>query len=344
MEAEPGEPLNSVNREPSTVNRNGLNERGSSLEAELHSYAAKLGFVACGVASLEPSRYGEALERWLSAGYAGTMRYLHRQAAKRKAPASIVPGACVAVVVLENYLPPPPATGSGHPATGEAIKVAKYARGTDYHLVLKDRLEQLAGWLRARGASLAAPWTDAGPVPERELAVRAGLGWIGKNIMLIRPESGSYCLIGTVFTDLPLQPSPAADLDRCGSCTRCLEACPTQAIVAPRVLDASQCISYLTIESRLPIPDSLVGRLDGWGFGCDICNDVCPWNVRFAEPTPVAAYHDRGAIPERDPGFFARLSEAEFAERFGDTPLERPGLAGMRRNWAAASASLQPNP
>jgi epoxyqueuosine reductase len=308
----------------------------------LQRYARELGFVACGVASLEPSRRGDALDRWLAAGYAGTMRYLHRHARRRKLPGDIVPGARVAVVILENYLPPDDQEGS---ATGRRrVKLAKYARGTDYHRELKRRLELLADWLRARGARLAATWTDAGPVPERELAERAGLGWIGKNTMLIRPETGSFCFIGTVFTDLALEPTPVAEYDRCGSCTRCLDACPTGAFVAPRVLDSRQCISYLTIESRQPIPETLAEKLDGWGFGCDICNDVCPWNVRFAEATPIADYQDRNAVGTDDPDFFIAMSEQEFATRFGDTPLERPGLTGMRRNWAAAFRSIEESP
>jgi epoxyqueuosine reductase len=305
---------------------------------ELVAYGQEIGFVACGVASLEPSCRGDALDRWLQAGYAGSMRYLHRQAAKRKRPGDIVAGAKVAVVVLENYLPQG-SRGAGERG-GRGVKVAKYARGTDYHLALKQRLERIADWLRAHGARIAEAWTDAGPVPERELAERAGLGWIGKNTMLIRPESGSFCFIGTVFTDLPLEPTPAMELDRCGTCTRCLAACPTAAFVEPKVLDATRCISYLTIESRAPIPDPLVEHLEGWGFGCDICNDVCPWNGRFAEPTSLPAYQDRNAIGLENPDFFGAMDETDFARRFADTPLERHGLAGMRRNWTAAFRSL----
>jgi epoxyqueuosine reductase len=269
------------------------------------------------------------------------MRYLHRQARKRKLPGDIIPEAKVAVVVLENYLPASQAGNRESEVGNRRVKLAKYARGTDYHLVLNERLELVAEWLREGGARIAESWTDAGPVPERELAERAGLGWIGKNTMLIRPESGSFCFIGSVFTDLTLEPTPATAYDRCGSCTRCLDACPTDAFVEPRLLDATRCISYLTIESRLPIPDSLVGRLEGWGFGCDICNDVCPWNVRFAEPTSLLDYQDRGAVGSDDPEFFATMHEPDFARRFGDTPLERPGLSGMRRNWAAAFQSLE---
>jgi epoxyqueuosine reductase len=304
---------------------------------DLAGYAAELGFVACGIASLEPSRRGEALDAWLGAGYGGTMRYLHRQAAKRKRPGEIVPGAVAAVVVLENYLPAG-SRGAGEPGS-QGVRIAKYALGEDYHRALTRRLGLIANWLREHGATIAHVWADAGPVPERELAERAGLGWIGKNTMLIRPESGSFCLIGTVFTDLALAPAAAAGYDRCGSCTRCLEACPTGALVAPRMLDATRCTSYLTIESRRPIPEELVEKLEGWAFGCDICNDVCPWNVRFAAPASEPAYQDRGAIAAEDPGFFDRMTPEEFSGRFGDTPLERPGLGAMRRNWTAAFRS-----
>ncbi len=307
------------------------------LREGLADYARELGFVTCGVASLEPSRHADAFDAWLRAGYGGTMRYLHRRAKKRKAPGEIVPGALVAVVVLDNYLPP----DSGRSGESTGVRIAKYALGEDYHRVLMRRLTRVADWLRAQGATVAHPWADDGPVPERELAQRAGLGWIGKNTMLIRPQSGSFCFIGTVFTDLPLTPAMAVHYDRCGSCTRCLDACPTEAFVAPRVLDATRCISYLTIESRAPIPEAAAERLEGWAFGCDICNDVCPWNIRFAEPTGVAEYADRRAIPAGESTFFDTMTEADFLTRFGDTPLERPGLAGMRRNWSAAFKSRE---
>ena len=313
--------------------------------AECVEQAARLGFAACGIASLEPSRYGGALDRWLGAGYGGTMRYLHRQARRRKDPATIVPGARAAVVVLENYLPPRDSGLRTPDSRLQTLKIAKYARGTDYHRALTVRLGELAAWLREQGATITRVLTDSGPVPERELAVRAGLGWIGKNTMLIRPGAGSFFLIGSVFTDLPLEPtgipeSPPPDL--CGNCTRCLEACPTGALIEDRVLDATRCISYHTIESRAAIPPEIEARMKGWAFGCDICNDVCPWNGRFARPGERPEYREREAPDTGDPDYFDRLDPAGFAAIFGDTPLERPGLAGMRRNWAAAFASLEP--
>jgi epoxyqueuosine reductase len=307
-----------------------------TIARDVAGLAEDLGFLACGIADLAPSRRGAELDDWLARGYGGTMRYLHRQARRRREPAEIAPGAIRAVVVLDNYLPPAATESLAQ------VRIAKYARGRDYHLELAERLESMAALLRERGAAVARIFVDAGPVPERELAERAGLGWIGKNTMLIRPGEGSFFFIGSVLTDLELEPTPAPPMDHCGTCTRCLDACPTEAFVAPRVLDATRCISYLTIESRAPIPEALAPHLGGWAFGCDICNDVCPWNERFARPVERSAYRDRGAIRTGDPEFFDRMSEEEFTALFRDTPLERPGLERMRRNYRAAFASLAP--
>ena len=296
---------------------------------EVKARAAALGFIACGITDTAPTPHADRLDAWLAKGYAGTMRYLHRQARRRKDPRLIVPEALSVVVVLDNYYSDPE-------APREPPKVARYALGEDYHRVTKDRVSQIAEFLSHSGAQVARVYTDAGPVPERELAQRAGLGWIGKNTMLIRPGTGSFFFIGSIFTDLALEPDAPFQADHCGTCTRCLDACPTQAFVEPRVLDATRCISYLTIEHKGPIPESVAPRLDGWVFGCDICNEVCPWNQRFAAPGTVDAYRSREALAESDPSFFERMSPDEFDRRFGDTPLERPGLEGMRRNFRAA--------
>ena len=310
-----------------------------SLREALQAESERLGFLACGVASLEPSRHAAALDHWLAQGFAGTMRYLHRQAEKRKAPALIAPGATRAIIVLDNYLPAPAPAEPRVPSA--ECRVAKYARGRDYHLELTERLGHLSHFLLDQGATVARTFADAGPVPERELAARAGLGWIGKNTMLIRPGVGSFFFIGSVLTDLPIEFDNPFETDHCGTCTRCLDACPTGALVEPRTLDATRCISYLTIEHK-PDPDpDLAGRFQGWAFGCDICNDVCPWNERFAIPSDRPAYQDRGAIATDDPQFFEHLDEAGFAARFADTPLERPGLLRMRRNFALAFQSLR---
>ncbi len=295
--------------------------------------AGRLGFLAAGITDLKPTAHAAELDDWLARGYAGTMRYIHRQAKKRKDPARIDREAMRVVVVLDNYFSPDTPADLGPP------RVAKYARGDDYHSVLLARLDRLAAFLRQNGARVARTYSDTGPVPERELAQRAGLGWIGKNSLPIRPESGSFCFIGTVFTDLALPIDLPFELDRCGTCTRCLDACPTDAFAAARVLDATRCIAYLTIEHRAPIPDALVPKLDGWAFGCDVCQDVCPWNIRFAEPTTTADYRPRERLRGAGADFFDEMGEAEFAERFGDTPFARPGIGGMRRNLKAAFAS-----
>jgi epoxyqueuosine reductase len=300
---------------------------------DVKAEAARLGFQASGITDLQPSAHAGELDQWLARGYAGTMRYLHRQAKKRKDPKRIDAGATRVVVVLDNYSP------RDLPADLEPPRVAKYARGEDYHRATLRRLNSLAEFLRQNGATVARAYTDTGPVPERELAQRAGLGWIGKNTMLIQPEAGSFCFIGCVLTDLPLAIDPPFELDRCGTCTRCLDACPTGAFVEPRVLDATRCIAYFTIEHRGPIPEAIVPKLDGWAFGCDVCNDVCPWNVRFAAPVTAPEFEPKQLLHGAAPDFFDAMDEDEFAARFGDTPFARPGLAGMRRNLHAAFAS-----
>jgi epoxyqueuosine reductase len=306
-----------------------------SLVLAVKQQAAELGFLACGITDPSPPPHVERLDRWLAAGYAGTMRYLHRQARRRKDPRLIVPEALSIVVVLDNYYQP------DQPGDDQPPRVARYARGEDYHRVTVRRLEHLGRFLRDQGARVARPYADAGPVPERELARRAGLGWIGKNTMLIRPGAGSFFFIGSLFTDLALPPDSPFESEHCGSCTRCLEACPTGALVEPGVLDATRCISYLTIEHKGPIPPPLADQLGGWVFGCDICNDICPWNQRFAAASEVAEFRSRGALSGADPDLFERMDEGEFTRRFGDTPLERPGLAGMRRNFRAAFGSKE---
>jgi epoxyqueuosine reductase len=263
------------------------------------------------------------------------MRYLHRQAARRKDPQSIEPQARAVVVVLDNYY------HTDTDAETRVPRIAKYARGKDYHQVTQRRLGELATFLRENGAGLSRTFADAGPVPERELAQRAGLGWIGKNTMLIRPDAGSFFFIGSVFTDLSLQVDEPFEMDRCGSCTRCLDACPTGALVEPRLLDATRCISYLTIEQSGPIPSELAGRFEGYAFGCDICNDVCPWNQRFASATAVAEFEHGLRLGGTEQDFFDGMRAEEFARRFGDTPLERAGLEGMRRNFQAAFDSVR---
>ncbi len=303
--------------------------------AEVKRHGTTLGFAAVGVTTLERNAHAAELDTWLAAGHAGTMTYLHRQAEKRKDPRRVMPEARVAVVTLTNYYHESPGHGPGdrHP------RVAQYAWSSDYHDVLGARLERLATAIReVAPASTTRCYVDAGPVPERELAQRAGLGWIGKNMMLLHPEIGSFTFIGVVLTDADLASDLPFEADRCGSCRRCLDACPTNAFPEPHVLDATRCISYLTIEHRGAFNDQQRRDVGNWVFGCDVCQDVCPWNVSFARATTDAELAPRTDVRAPDLPALLEMDQDAFARRYGDTPFGRPGLAGMRRNAAAVLA------
>lgn len=294
--------------------------------------AQELGFTAVGIAPLGENPHAAELDRWLAAGYAGTMTYLHRQAEKRKDPRRVMPEARCAIVTLTNYY-----HGSGGVPSAPA-RIAQYAWSTDYHDVIGARLEQLAREVtRVVPGARTRAYVDAGPLPERELARLAGLGWIGKNMMLINPGLGSFTFIGVVLVDAPLTPDEPFATDHCGTCRRCLDACPTQAFVAAGELDARRCISYLTIERRGPLDDAEQAMLGEWVFGCDVCQDVCPWNVKFAQPTSDTKLAPRPELSAPSLDELGSCDDAEFTSRFGDTPLARAGAGGMRRNVAAVS-------
>ncbi len=311
----------------------------SSDSAAVKRRAAELGFDATGIAPLEPNPHTAELQQWLAAGYGGTMTYLQRQQEKRADPRRIMPEARVAVVTLTNYF-----HGWVDPAaTPRGARVAQYSWTADYHHILERRLEQLAQAIRGvvPGARTRC-YVDAGPVPERELAARAGLGWIGKNTMLIDPRIGSFTFIGVVLSDAELEPDLPFEADRCGTCRACLDACPTDAFPAPHVLDARRCISYLTIEHRADFTPAEQDSVGEWLFGCDVCQDVCPWNVRFAQPSADPAWQPRADVATPDLDALLDADAVTFARRWGDTPFERPGPAGMRRNAAAVRANRSP--
>jgi len=299
--------------------------------AEVKRRALAIGFDAVGIARLEANPHAPDLDRWLDAGYAGTMTYLHRQAAKRKDPRLIMPEARSAVVTLTNYFH----SSVSRRETGSA-RVAQYAWSTDYHRIIGPRLEQLAAAVAelVPGAG-SRTYVDAGPVPERDLAQQAGLGWIGKNTMLIDPAIGSFTFIGTVLTDADLEPDAPFAADRCGTCSACLDACPTTAFPAPYTLDARRCISYLTIEHSGDLTTTEHDQIGEWVFGCDICQDVCPWNVRFARATSDPAFAPRPEIAHPNLAELVGLEASQFEGRYGDTAFERAGAAGMQRNAQA---------
>ncbi|RMH15175.1 MAG: tRNA epoxyqueuosine(34) reductase QueG [Gemmatimonadetes bacterium] len=300
------------------------------LRSRVHEAAHEVGFALCGVARPDPSDHLEHYRAWLAAGYHGDMAYLARPdaVARRGDPARTLAEVRAIVVVGDLYDQPDPPGVPDDPSRGV---IARYARGRDYHRVMRTKLRRLAERIeRAAGgeglAGVARAYVDTGPVLERELARRAGLGWFGRNTMLIHPRAGSYFFLGVLFTTVEIEPDAPFEADHCGTCRRCVDACPTGALLdrdpegAP-VLDATRCISYLTIEQRGPIPQELRPALGNRVFGCDICQEVCPWNVRFSRPAEEPAYRARG------PGELPQGVEVEGGRPGGARPTKDSGAA-----------------
>jgi epoxyqueuosine reductase len=297
------------------------------IKAEAYAY----GFDLAGIVRLGPVGTAVAFDEWLQRGYAGTMSYLERGAAARRDSRSPVPSARSAIVVAMNY------DGTQPPGP-----IARYARGRDYHDVLREKLERLHRWLdEAYGRPVPGKaYVDTGPILERDLAQRAGLGWFGKNSCLINPRLGSFFFLGLLLLDLDLEADQPFQFDRCGTCTRCIDACPTQAIVEPRVVDARRCISYLTIELREEIPRELRGSLGTLVFGCDICQEVCPWNVQFSRALASPELAPLSGNAAADPRDLLGLSEEAFRERFKGSAVKRAKRRGLVRNAAVALGNL----
>jgi epoxyqueuosine reductase len=309
---------------------------GSVPSAErIKAEAYALGFDLVGIAPLGPMETGGAFSRWLAAGHAGEMAYLHRGEQARQDSRRPVPGARSAIVVALDY-------GGRQPAG----PVARYARGADYHDVMGERLRALQSWLvLACGREVGGkPYVDTGPVLERELARRAGLGWFGKNTNLIHPGLGSFFLLGALFVDLELEADAPFTTEHCGTCRRCLDACPTQAIVEEGVVDARRCISYLTIELRGAIPMELREPMGELLFGCDVCQEVCPWNEKFANTLREPAFAPREALAGRDARRLAReilaMDGAAYRAALRGSPMKRPKLRGLKRNAAVVLGNV----
>jgi epoxyqueuosine reductase len=299
------------------------------IERLIESQALGLGFDLVGIARLGPAETAPIFEEWLAKGFAGEMSYLERGAEKRRDTRSPFAGSASAIVVALDY-------GGRSPAG----PVARYARGDDYHDVMAARLDDLHLFIETQlGRTVPGKaYVDTGPILERDLARKAGLGWFGKNTNLVNPKLGSFFFIGSLVLDLELEPDePFAD-DRCGTCRRCIDACPTGAIVDDRILDATRCISYLTIEKRGEIPTDLQPQIGEHIYGCDICQDVCPWNVSFARELKETAFTARSAIGGKDARTLAldllAMSDEEFRSAFRNSPMKRAKLAGLKRNAA----------
>jgi Uncharacterized Fe-S protein len=305
------------------------------LEQLIKGQAYGLGFDLAGITSLRPASTAAAFDDWLARGFAGEMQYMLRTAEKRRDARLPVPEARSAIVVAMSY-------GGAEPSG----PVARYARGDDYHDILIERLEALHRWIDAQvGRAVAGKaYVDTGPLLERDLARRAGLGWFGKNTNLINPRLGSFFFLGALLVDLELAEDAPFEADRCGSCRRCLDACPTQAFAEPRVLDATRCISYLTIEQRGEIPAELRESIGDLIYGCDICQEVCPFTRKFSRELVEMAFAARPAVASKDARTLARellaMSQPEFSVAFKGSPMKRAKLRGLKRNAAVALGNV----
>lgn len=301
------------------------------LEDRLKQQAHALGFELVGIAPATEADGFARLRDWLARGFAGTMEYMQRHGDARRHPASILPEVRSVVMAAMNYRPADEEEMRSRKRQG---RISRYARGTDYHDVLRDRLNRLLDWLRQeRPDCLGRGVVDTAPLLERDFARRAGLGWFGKNTMLLNKRLGSYFFIGALLTNLELACDPPHTARHCGTCTACLDACPTHAFVGPGLLDARRCISYLNIEHRGDIPEELRSGLGDWLFGCDVCQEVCPWN-RKAPPGTEPLLQARPELEKVDLIELLRLSEETFRRRFGGTALMRTKRRGLLRNAA----------
>jgi epoxyqueuosine reductase len=302
-----------------------------SLEDRLKQQCHILGFELAGIAAAMPADSFDQLRDWLAQGFAGDMDYMERHAEARRHPASVLREVRSVVMVGMNYKP----EGEGRGARGEGRgKVARYARGADYHDVLRRKLNMLLEWVQREVPGCAGRGVvDTAPLLERDFARRAGLGWFGKNTMLLNKKLGSYFFLGALLLDIELRPDPPHETAHCGTCTACLDACPTDAFVAPGQMDARRCLSYLTIELRGPCPDAYRPYMEEWLFGCDICQEVCPWN-RKAPPGAEPALAPRYDLEAIDLTELMGLTEEGFRQRFRGTALMRSRRRGLLRNAA----------
>src|SRR5262245_19151018 len=301
--------------------------------------ALALGFDACGIAPAAAFPELRFFREWLDRGYAGEMAYLHRTADNRADVRCVLPSAQTVIVTATNYNTDRPY--SVECADPERARIARYAWGDDYHDVIGARLDALVDWMRAASTEPfdARAYVDTGPVQERVYAQYGGIGWIGKNTCVIHPQLGSWIFLAEIICSLPLDVD-APSLDQCGTCTLCLEACPTGAIVAPGVLDSNRCISYLTIEKRGEIPDALHGALGSHVYGCDVCQEVCPWNA-IAPRSSDAAWQPRRAWDRVDLLTLAERTDDELADALRGSAMRRTKAQGLRRNVAIAAANAE---
>lgn len=281
-----------------------------------------VGFAEAGILERETGN----LEKWLSLGYHADMEYMARNFEKRRDVKEIFPDAKSVISLGMNYY-----VNESFDGKENAGKVSRYAWGKDYHIIMWEKLDDLIAELKSIDPEFeAVSYVDTGPVMDKAWAVRAGLGWMGKHSNIISKEIGSWFFIASIITNMEFEYSKVIR-DFCGTCTACIDACPTDAIVSDKVVDANKCISYLTIENKKEIPDELAGKFEGWIFGCDICQDVCPWNKKFSLPTGEPGFHPHSG-KKIDLEEIKNLTPAEFKKKFEVSPIKRAKLSGLKRN------------
>jgi epoxyqueuosine reductase len=292
----------------------------------IKSESKRLGFDYCGISKAEfLEEEAPRLENWLNNNMHGQMSYMQNHFDKRLDPRLLVPGAKSVVSLLLNYFP----TGTQKDET--APKISKYAYGKDYHLVIKEKLNQLLEFIKENiGDVDGRVFVDSAPIMDKVWAKKSGLGWIGKNSNLINKNSGSFYFIAELIIDLELEEDGPIK-DYCGTCTKCIDACPTEAIIAPYIVDGSKCISYFTIELKENIPNEAKGKMDNWAFGCDVCQDVCPWNS-FSKPTKEKHFNPNGSLLEMTKRDWYELTEETFKHIFKDSAVKRTKYKGLLRN------------
>lgn len=295
--------------------------------AMIKAEALRLGFEACGIARAQPLHDdARRLEEWLNKGFHGSMHYMENHFDLRTDPTKLVPGAKSVITMMLNYYP-------AEQQNEDAPKIAKYAWGTDYHYVIRDKLNLLLQYISEHiGQVDGRGFVDSAPVLERTWAQRSGLGWIGKNTNLLNKQNGSFFFLATLICDLPLEYDHPFATDHCGTCTRCIDACPTDAIGRQGGVDGSKCISYFTIELKdALIPAEYHDKMQGWMFGCDICQDVCPWN-RFSKPHHEPAFTPIPQVLNLSTAQWQHMTEEAFRKTFKNSPLKRTKWQGIQRN------------
>jgi len=309
------------------------------LTARVKRKARELGFTGVGIAEAAAlEEEGAHLREWLDRGYHASMAWMARNTERRTDPRNILPGARSVVVVALNYYDDTP-----RPAEGRTGKISRYAWGDDYHDVMGEKLGALRLWLTGlRPGTEARLYVDTGPVMEKAWAARAGVGWLGKHANVITRDVGSWVFLGEILTTLALEPDAPA-LDRCGTCTRCIAACPTGAIVEPYVVDSNRCLSYLTIEHRGAIDGALHGQFDGWIYGCDVCQDVCPWNTKFGADAESGVFAPREGFDAPPLERWHAMDQGAFSALFRGSPIKRAKLEGLRRNIGIVLGAADPD-